>query len=297
MDFNLDTSHMNWHPSGNAMIGTELKEGGETFEQNPGFAAVQRVGSPENEIMRHIIIHDNMDYRCQCRPDLSADRLGQAALSYLSFRGRDYRSYVSASVHNYRCYLCSNDGAFLHDEIKYRATEMLPFSCIETGFCGKIRSDEIYGIRATIPTGEVRSKVFKGFTKACHTLYKFDSDTERRFAIVLENDNEVLKWMRLSPRQFNIYYGPGGISRYDPDFIVKTEQGIFMVQTKASNEMNSQPVLEKDHAALVYCRAVSDWNKDHDGKPWDYSIISHDDVRLNLSFSYLVSSRSDNQQI
>lgn len=38
-------------------------------------------------------------------------------------------------------------------------------------------------------------------------------------------------------------------------------------------------------------------NSEHDGKPWDYALISHDDVRLNSSFDYLISSRSDNGQI
>ena len=70
-----------------------------------------------------------------------------------------------------------------------------------------------------------------------------------------------------------------------------------MIETKASNEMNSRTVIEKAHAALVYCRAVTDWNKDNGGKPWDYALIAHDDVRLNSSFSYLISSRSDNEQL
>ena len=119
----------------------------------------------------------------------------------------------------------------------------------------------------------MRSKVFKGFKKACHTLYKFDSDTERRFAIVLENDASVRKWMRPSAKQFNIYYGPGGVSRYEPGFVVETDNGIFMIETKASNEMDRRIVIEKAHAALVYCRAVSEWNKKNGGKTWNYALI------------------------
>ena len=296
-DFQLDTARMNWHPSGKAMIGTELKEGGATFEQNPDFAAVQRVDSPENEIVRHIVVHDNVDYS-SCA-DLLYSLVGEAKthfLTYLSEEDAVEVMYQRQSTIADVIYSQMMEH-FYTNEVKYRATEMRPFSRIETGFGGKIKSDEIYDLRANVPAGEVRSKVFKGFKKACHTLYKFDSDTERRFAIVLENDPAVQKWMRPSPKQFNIYYGSGGISRYEPDFIVETEQGIFMVETKASNELNNQSVLEKAHAALVYCRAVSAWNSEHDGKPWDYALISHDDVRLNSSFDYLISSRSDNGQI
>lgn len=75
---------------------------------------------------------------------------------------------------------------------------MRPFSRIETSFGGKFRSDEIYDLRANIQASEVRQKIFNGFKKACHTLYKFDSNTERIFAIVLENDKDSLKWMRPS---------------------------------------------------------------------------------------------------
>ncbi|WP_455564243.1 DEAD/DEAH box helicase family protein [Akkermansia massiliensis] len=296
-DFHLNTRNMNWRPSGNAMIGTELKEGGATFEQNPEFAATARVDSPENEIVRHIIVHDNVDYSF-CA-DLLYSLVGEAKAHFLTYLSEEdaievmYQRQTTIADIIYAQMM----EHFYTNEITYRATKMRPFSRIETGFGGKIKSDEIYDLRASIPAGEVRSKVFKGFRKACHTLYKFDSDTERRFAIVLENDPKVQKWMRPSPKQFNIYYGPGGISRYEPDFIVETENGIFMVETKASNELTSQPVLEKAHAALVYCREVSAWNSEHSGKPWDYALISHDDVRLNSSFDYLISSRSDNEQI
>ena len=140
--------------------------------------------------------------------------------------------------------------------------------------------------------GEVRQKIFNGFTKACHTLYKIDSNTERIFAIVLENDKDVQKWMRPSPKPFNIYYGPGGMSKYKPDFIVETRNKIYMVETKVSNEMDSTSVKEKAVAAVSYCNAVSEWNVANGGKPWEYALISHDEVRLNSSFMYLVSNRA-----
>ena len=186
---------------------------------------------------------------------------------------------------------------FYREEINFRASKMRPFSRIETGFGGKFKSDEIYDLRANIPAGEVRSKVFSGFTKACHTLYKFDSGTERDFAIVLENDKTVLKWMRPSAKQFDIYYGPAGINRYEPDFIVETADTIYMVETKASNEIGSETVIQKAMAAEVYCHAATDWNEENGGKPWRYVLISHDEVRLNSSFDYLVNNRIEYEQI
>lgn len=265
VDFKLETRNMTWHPSSQAMVGTELREGGSTFEQNPETAAVERVDTAENEIVRHIIVHDNVDYST-CA-DLIYKLVGEVKnhfLTYLSEEDAVEVMYQRQSTIADMIYAQMMQH-FYTNEIEYRATDMRPFSRIETGFGGKIKSDEIFDLRASMPAGEVRSKVFKGFKKACHTLYKFDSDTERRFAIVLESDSSVRKWMRPSAKQFNIYYGPGGVSRYEPDFVVETDNGIYMIETKASNEMNSRPVIEKAHAALVYCRAVSEWNKNNGG--------------------------------
>ena len=186
---------------------------------------------------------------------------------------------------------------FFQEKSVFRATEMRPFSRIESSFGGKIKSDEIYDLRAAVPIGEVRSKVFNGFKKSCHTLYKFDNNTERTFAIVLENDKEVMKWMRPSPKQFNIYYGPGGCSRYEPDFVVETASTIYMVETKMSKELSDPEVLEKVKAAQVYCSAASAWNAEHSGKPWVYALVSHDEVRLNSSFRYLMENRVPAKQL
>jgi len=48
--------------------------------------------------------------------------------------------------------------------------------------------------------------------KSCHTPHRVcdhgmsDSDSERRFAVVLENDEEVLKWLKSGRGAFRIHY-------------------------------------------------------------------------------------------
>lgn len=186
---------------------------------------------------------------------------------------------------------------FFREETAFQAKEMRPFSRIETNFGSKFQSDEIYALNANLPVGEVPKKVFGGFKKACHTLYKFQSNPERIFAIVLENDDTVLKWMRPASKQFNIYYGPGGCSRYEPDFIVETATQIFMVETKAKKELSASDVIEKAKAAQAYCQAASEWNADHGGKPWIYALLSHDEVRVNSSFDFLMKNRVPEEQL
>lgn len=295
--FTLDTRNMNWHPGNDTLIGTELQEGGKTFEYDPNFYAREVVDTPENEIVRHLIIHDDIDY--MTTSDLLYSLIGDAKKHFLTYLTeneaervlRDRQKTIAEIIYS------QMKQHFFREETVFRATEMRPFSRIESSFGGKFKSDEIYDLRAAMPAGEVRSKVFTGFKKSCHTLYKFDSNTERTFAIVLENDKEVLKWMRPSPKQFNIYYGSGGCSRYEPDFVAETADMIYMIETKASNELTLPEVLEKANAAQVYCNAASAWNAEHGGKPWIYALVSHDEVRLNSSFHYLMANRVPAEQL
>jgi type III restriction enzyme len=290
-EFTLDTRSINWHPSDDTLIGTELQEDGKTFEYDTEFALFPKMDTVENEIVRHIIVHDNVDYGSGA--DLIYSLIADAKRHFLSFLNPEETEKVMRDRQRTLAdiiYAQMNEH-FYKEETSYRVSGMRPFIRIETSFGGKFKSDTLYDLRATLPASEVKSKVFKGFMKSCHTMYKFDSDTERRFAIVLENDSTVLRWMRPSAKQFAIYYGVGGVSRYEPDFVAETAETIYMVETKAANEINSDAVREKAVAAMEYCRAATEWNTENGGKPWEYIILAHDDVHLQSSFMYLMKNR------
>lgn len=289
--FTLNTSGMNWHPSDDTLLGTELRENGRTFEMVPGFAAFSKVDTPENEVVRHIIIHDNVDY--EANADLIYSLIDDAKQHFLSYLTEEDAEKVMRERQKTLADMiyAQMNQHFYHEEVSFRASKMQPFTKIETSFGGKFSTDDIYNLQDTVPPSEIRNKIFRGFKKACHTLYKFDSATERDFAIILENDSKVLRWMRPAPKQFSIYYGPGGIHKYEPDFIVETADTIYMVETKARKDLETDPVKQKATAAKVYCQAVSEWNGTHGGKPWEYALIPHDDVRINSSFKYLIDNR------
>lgn len=296
-DFTLDTRSLGWHPSDDTLIGTELQDGGETFEYETDLALFPKADTVENEVVRHIIVHDNIDYR-SCS-NLIYSLIAEAKRHFLSYLNAEETEKVMRDRQRSLAEIIYTqmNQHFYKEETSYRATEMRPFAKIESGFGGKFKSDDLYDLRADMPASDVKTKVFKGFNKACHTLYKFDSNTERIFAIVLENDAAVLKWLRPSAKQFNIYYGPGGANKYEPDFIVETAETIYMVETKASNEISSNAVKEKAVAAIEYCRAVSEWNSENGGKQWVYALVSHDEVRLQSSFMYLMKNRVKPEQL
>src|SRR5437016_4581162 len=65
----------------------------------------------------------------------------------------------------------------------------------------------------------IRSVLFGGFRKCLYQVQKFDSDPERRFAVLLEDELDVLKWFKPAKDQVRIYYNSD--NSYEPDFIVE----------------------------------------------------------------------------
>ncbi|MDR2247291.1 MAG: hypothetical protein LBE17_11590 [Treponema sp.] len=101
--------------------------------------------------------------------------------------------------------------------------------------------------------------IFTGFSKCLYLIVKFDSDTERRFSVILEQ--ESLKWFRPARGQFQIYYRTGNdISEYVPDFVAETPDAIYMIETKAERGLTSPEVQSKKQAAETWCAHASEHN-------------------------------------
>ena len=129
--------------------------------------------------------------------------------------------------------------------------------------------------------------VYVGFKKSYYTKYRFDSSTELDFSFILETNNEVLKWIRPVPNQFNIYWS-NGAKKYEPDFIVETADAIYMCETKAEKDVNDPDVQAKAEAAREFCRLASEFTAQNSGKPWHYVLISHTLVDRAYSFNYIL---------
>ena len=79
-----------------------------------------------------------------------------------------------------------------------------------------------------------RRHVFDGFKRSACPRQWFQSDEERRFAVIIDPDHEpnVIRWVNPGRKQFrsNIY-----AERYEPDFVVETKTEKLIVEIKASN--------------------------------------------------------------
>lgn len=135
--------------------------------------------------------------------------------------------------------------------------------------------------------------VYGYFKKACHSMYRFDSSDEVRFAFLLERDNDVKVWLRPAPNQFEglFWRDEQGDSqhRYEPDFVVELENDIIIVEVKPENELSDPDVLSKKQTAEKYCEIVNkNLGKYGITKNWRYIIIPTNRITIQSTINSLL---------
>jgi len=170
----------------------------------------------------------------------------------------------------------------------YRVTVSKGFSTLKTNAYTASVADEIRPVRQTVsdPTN-IKKYLFGGFRKCLYEIQKFDVDSERRFAVILEDDNAVLKWFKPARGQFQIYYHKD--QAYEPDFVVESETGLFLCEPKRADQMENPEVLAKKTATLEWCKHATEHAKEHGGKTWRYLLIPHDAITGNMTLAGLAS--------
>ena len=126
----------------------------------------------------------------------------------------------------------------------------------------------------------IKGMLFGGFLKCLYPAQKFDSDTERRFAIILEDEISVLKWLKPPKDVLRIYYYQEEV--YQPDFVVETATARYLCEPKRASEMSDEVVLLKARAAVLWCKQASTVSE----KPWEYLLIPPRWDRGKLYISY-----------
>ena len=149
--------------------------------------------------------------------------------------------------------------------------------------------------QAPTDKNNIAKYLFNGFSKCLYTEQKFQSDPERKLAVILEREAD--KWFRPALGQFQIYYRTDGREiEYQPDFVAETDKYVYMLEPKARNEMNDQDVRAKANAAVRWCKQATDYAATWGGKQWRYLLIPHDAIAENISldglaFQYEIKDR------
>lgn len=146
---------------------------------------------------------------------------------------------------------------------------------------GRIRFDKPFADK-----GNIKKYLFTGYKKSYYPANAFDSDTERLFSIILEEDPDVVRWIKPPLNQLGLFWKAG--QQYNPDFLVETTTGKYMVEVKALNEVASEEVVSKAREGIKWCQFAT--TADSDNKTWEYKLISDDNIHLGNTCKYTLGT-------
>lgn len=130
----------------------------------------------------------------------------------------------------------------------------------------------------------IKQYLFEGFKKSYYAENAFDSDDERRLSVVLEEDSEVIRYIKPPLNQLGLFYKAA--KQYNPDFLVETANKKYMIEVKAVNQTDNEEVQEKARAAIKRCECAS--QVDADGKTWEYRLVPGDKIAIGNTFKYVI---------
>jgi len=285
-DFDLEADNLNYQPVSEEILRTTLRTHEFDILQSKGGGVVR--DTPVNILVNELINYPDIDYdqvndllyklAQQAVVKLGSGRKEEELRNIVLYHKRAIAKFIYAQLKK----------SFYLEQSGFEEPVIHAFTKIEPHNFSIYTKDKVHHYSETIqPTNTIPAKVFGGFKKACHNLYKFDSKAEKDFAATLEADTDVIRWLRPAQSQFRIYWKHNS-ARYVPDFVVETSKCIYMIEVKAEKDIDEKDVLEKAEAAIEFCKAASDYSAAYKGKPWTYVLIPHTAIRANMSFGGLL---------
>lgn len=273
--FKLDLSSLHLQPSEREITIHNLH----TNEQSSLSAELgMKEKRPEDYIVFSLMDFDDIDYFTQA--DLLYDLAGQMVAHLRAYLSEEEvlsaldkeRRLIAREIH------AQMMTHFWEKAASYEARVSQGFSTLKPCNYTVSADEPIHSVRQTPKdVSRIKQMLFGRFSKCLYPLQKFDSDTERRFAVILERGAQ--KWFKPAQGQFQIYWKSGFDSKeYIPDFVVETEDSIWLVETKAGKDLKDPEVLAKADAAFEWCKHATDYALQHNGKSWRYVMIPHDEV-------------------
>ena len=110
---------------------------------------------------------------------------------------------------------------------------------------------------------------------------------------VLNTSSEVISYAKLDRRhKLKIQYRDetGILRTYEIDFIVKTNDKMYLVETKADKDIDNPNIAVKARAAFAWCdqaSTVSPPNECNQPHPWEYLLLSESLFRKNEGLGFL----------
>ena len=102
---------------------------------------------------------------------------------------------------------------------------------------------------------------------------------ERRFIRWVDKDSGIEALAKVHEYRHDFLRRPylkadGMPAQYSPDFLIRTPETIFVVETKAQSALSDENVQRKKKAALAWCEQINELpEEDRDSRRWDYVLL------------------------
>jgi type III restriction enzyme len=285
--FSLDTSGVHYQPVDRDLLIQHLRtHEQETLSFGGSQHQEQRI---EDYLVRGLIGYDDISY--DDHADLLYDLAGQMVKHLLSYLSEE-------DARNVLIYHQKQLVEFIHVQMQshywekatgYDVVVRKGFTALRQSAFTAPASDPVPDFRQTVQDrSRIAQMMFGGFQRCLYSIQKFQSDSERKLAIIL--DREALKWFKPARSQFQMYYKLGADHpEYQPDFVAETADCIYMLEAKARNDMQDAEVLAKKDAAVQWCSHATSHAVSHGGKPWEYLLVPHDAISENMTLAGLAN--------
>ena len=282
-EFDLDTSGVRFQPVDNDILIQTLRENKQSRLRRINRVAEDKL---ENYLVAGLIDYQDINY------DENAEVLyklsGQMVEHLKSYLPDDAAVLNVLQAHNkalVRLIHSQMEDNFEESASEYEVHVSKGFTTLSQNSFHAPEDEEPRNFREPVDDKRnIRSMLFGGFSKCLFPVQKFDSDTERRFAVVLETDDTVEKWVKPNKKAFQIDYRVGLEDKpYEPDFVAETKEAYYLCEPKAEDEMDDEVVQTKAKAAATWCENASTVSS----KPWNYLLVPHTAVNDSQSMKGL----------
>lgn len=286
--FELNVAAINYQPVERDILIRHLRT--QQQETLSGFSQGQLEARLEDYIVRGLIDFDDISY--DDHADLLYDLAGQV-VSHL-------RAYLhdEDDVTNVLQFYQRQLAQFIHAQMQehhwekaagYEVVVKKGFMQMKAPAYTAPRDAPVHDFRSPVADkSKIAQLLFGGFQRCLYSTQKFQSDSERKLAVIL--DRESLKWFRPAKGQVPITYKCGGEEvEYVPDFVAETEDCIYMMEPKARGDLDSAEVEAKKSAAALWCKHATDHTGANGGKPWRYLLIPHDAISDSMTVAGLAA--------
>ena len=171
---------------------------------------------------------------------------------------------------------------------------------VVTQYIIKVMSQELFNLQQQVQSTEaeveqtwfssvnklpMREQFSQEYQKTIYTRTAFPSHgggLEHAFMDFVDADGNVERWIKISEtrhRFASISYmrTDGLLATYHPDFIVETNDKMYLVETKGADKVMDRNVQQKRRAATEWCEKINHLQElSRNGKEWEYILLGED---------------------